>query len=166
MSSLFTARSQSCLSHSLSLRFYLSNSSSSPQNSNCSSFFSTDSTIFKIKILTVPISLNPLLYLPFKSLATSSPISSPQNCSCPLLSLFLHGVTASLVHLFLQLSTNESTSKVYEQHLFLTLIYNFIHTIFEKKKFVTFPSWKSWIISVQKNKVNGSVIAKSSSLRC
>ena len=133
MSSLFTARSQSRLSYSLSLRFYLSNSFSSPQNSNCSSFFSTDSTIFKIKILTVPISLNPLFYLPFKSLATYT-ISSPQNCSCPLLSLLLHGVTASLVHLFLQLSTNESTSKVYEQHLFLTLIYNFIHTIFEKKK--------------------------------
>ncbi|KAL4605560.1 hypothetical protein ACB092_09G038200 [Castanea dentata] len=28
------------------------------------------------------MSLNPLLYLPFKSLAASTTISSPQNCSC------------------------------------------------------------------------------------
>nr|POF02394.1 hypothetical protein CFP56_78536 [Quercus suber] len=42
------------------------------------------------------MSLNPLLSLPFKSLANPSNISSPQNCGCPLYSLF--SFTTSQLH--------------------------------------------------------------------
>nr|POF05107.1 hypothetical protein CFP56_05716 [Quercus suber] len=42
------------------------------------------------------MSLNPLLSLPLKSLANPSNISSPQNCGCPLYSLF--SFTTSQLH--------------------------------------------------------------------